>query len=429
MKKVLAMLFIACGFLFSSNSALADLNLEIVGGINSGRKIAVVPFAGQVGLPTDYAKVISSDLSNSGIFSPINSSSIPLKASHLSEITPSSFSADTEAVVVGTIAKSMSKQNFYEINFELGQLTGGQVKPLKSFHAEVPASKLRLYAHNISDIVFQQLTGVKGAFSTKIAYIRTKAGTRHPYELCVSDYDGANETRLVISSQPLMSPSWSKDGKSLVYVSFENRKAEIYTINIATKQRSKLTSFPGLNSNPTWSPDGSKLAMVLSKDGNPEIYTLNLSSKSIRRITTNTAIDTEPSWSADGNSLYFVSERGGKAQVYNVNLGNGAISKITSNPTKNLSPAPLPNGQGLIMINQGSNGFNVARQDFNGGFYQLSYGRLDESPTVSPNGTMVIYASIVGGKKGLSLVSTDGRTRINLPRGNGELSSPSWSSN
>lgn len=412
--------------LIISGTAQADLNLEITGGMNVARKIAVVPFDAQNTTATDIAGVISSDLARSGKFSPIPTSSLTSMPHNINEVNIADFGGGTEAVVVGRVTKG-AKAGTFIVNFELVQLTGNQAVAIAGLQATVPASKMRQYAHRMSDVIFEKLTGIKGAFNTRIAYVKTKFGTKHPYELTMADYDGANEVRLIISSQPIMSPSWSPDGKTIAYVTFENRRAEIFTLNVYTKVRTKLTSFYGLNSNPKWSPDGSKLALVLSKDGNPEIYVLNIQSKRLTRVTNNRAIDTEPSWSVDGGSLYFVSERGGNAQVYSVNLSSGVVKRVTYNGVKNLSPTAIPDGSGLIVINQ-SSGFKVARQDFNGNFKVLSSSTLDESPSVAPNSTMIVYSTVYGGRKGLAIVSADGRFKANLPSTGGEISSPVWSS-
>ncbi len=407
--------------IFSISVAYADLNLEITGGIDSGRKIAVVPFAGQTGSGAlDFSDIVKNDLARTGLFSPVQSGANPHA---LAEVQASAFPAGTEAVVVGKVVPGGKG---YQVNFELISIASGSPAVLASMQANITKAQVRQYGHRISDVVYEKLTGTRGAFSTRIAYIKRVSGSRHPFQLAVSDYDGANEVVLVVSSQPLMSPSWAPDGRKLAYVSFEQRKSQIYTIDVYSKARKLITSFVGLNSTPKWSPDGSRLALVLSKDGNPEIYILDVAGKRLTRVTNNPAIDTEPSWSPDGRQIYFVSERGGAAQIYRVNLSNGGVARVTSTPTKNLSPVVLPDNSGIIMINQ-NGGFRVARQDFNGGFYALSGTTLDESPTVAPNGSMIIYSSVNGGRKSLALVSSDGRYKAVLKGNSGEIGSPAWS--
>lgn len=405
--------------------AKADLDLEIVGGINSGRSVAVVPFAGQSEHKANLSAVIISDLARSGTFSPESTSSFVSVAATAKDVKKSDFRSNVEAVVVGSIAASTIKQGYFKITYELISLSG-EPKTLLSFKAEVPARKLRQYAHHISDKVYEKLTGIRGAFNTRIAYVRQNFGAQYPYELSIADYDGANEVKLVKSSQPLMSPTWSPDGKKLAYVSFENRKAEIFVQDIYTKKRTKLTSFKGLNSNPAWSPDGSKIAMVLSRDGNPEIYVITLATKKLLRVTTNAAIDTEPAWSADGQSLYFTSERAGRPQIYNINLTTGALSRISNTPIKNFSAKAMPDNNGIVMVNQ-NGGFRIVHSDAHGKLYPLSTGSLDESPSIAPNGSMIVYSSLYGGRKQLAIVSTDGRFKARLPGGKGDVAFPSWS--
>lgn len=405
-------------------NAHAELNLEITGGIDSGRKITIVPFGGQNLSSVNLSDIVRNDLSRTGIFAPSTNKNFRSLPHRAEEVRAADFEVGTEAVVVGEISAGSGGK--FVVNYTVSELVGSEARKKFGFRAEVPASKMREYAHIISDAIFEKLTGIKGAFNTKIAYIRTLFGSKYPYELCISDYDGANEVRLLVSTQPLMSPNWSPDGRHVAYVSFQNRKAEIYSIDVSTKNITRITSLPGLNSNPKWSPDGQRMAMVLSKDGNPEIYVLNLATKGLSRITNNPAIDTEPAWTASGDGLYFVSERGGRAQIYKYSMNSGSVSKVTGHGSKNLSPAAMPDGSGLVMISQ-NGGFSVGRQDNNGGFYSLSNTGLDESPSVAPNGTMIIYSTVSGGRKGLTIVSSDGRSKTQLDKGRGEMSQPSWS--
>ena len=401
----------------------ADLNLEITGGMDVGRKIVVVPFGGQTGVNEDQnlAGIISADLSRTGVFSPVAGGSA--RPATGDEVKASDFPAGTEAVVVGRVAKGASG---YVVHFELISLNSGAPQVLQSIKADVPVNRLREYGHRVSDQVYEKLTGSRGGFDTKIAYIKRVFASRHPYQLAMADYDGKNERVLLVSSQPLMSPKWKNDGRTLAYVSFEKRRPEIYTLDTAARARRLITSYPGLNSNPAWSPDGSSLAMVLSKDGNPEIYVLNLAGRSLKRVTSNPGIDTEPSWSPDGRKLYFVSERAGAAQVFSMDLSTGTVSRVTRSPVKNLSPVVMPDNSGIVLINN-NGGFRVSRQDFAGSLYALTGTTLDESPTVSPGGTMIIYNTVKGGKSVLALVSANGRYREILKSTGGEYYFPSWS--
>lgn len=432
------------GLVGAVNLAHAETEFVIRGAADNAVPVAVAPFRfnGTMAPSENIANVISNDLRRTGQFAPKEPSEMPQQPSTAGEVDQAAWQrAGVDYLVVGQVNEVGPDQ--FEVRFELidvfgrqggaglvqgGQLLTGGTNVLEARVARINGDTFRRYAHQISDVVYEKLTGNRGAFSTRLAYVQIEMNLVNAYQLFIADYDGANPQRLLASKRPIMSPSWSPDGQKLAYVSFEHERAEIYVHNIYTTERQVVANFKGINGAPEWSPDGTRLAMVLSKDGNPDIYIMDVASRSLRRVTNTPAIETEPSWSADGQTLYFTSDRGGKPQVYSSNLASGATQRVTFDGIYNASPSLTRDGKGLIMLHRDASGFKIARQDLaTGQVSVLTQTSLDESPTVAPNGSMVIYASSLGRNRVLNLVSANGRYRSSLLFGRGDLRSPAWS--
>ena len=405
----------------------AALTIEISGGVEGALPIAVVPFETSKlssKLPVDLAQIVASDLNRSGVLKSMDRASLPASPHYSNQVKyPRWRSAGQDYLVVGRVLEKSPGD--YIIEFQLLDV----LKQKQLLGRSMPAKKrnLRSRAHQISDFIYEQITGTRGAFNTRIAYVRAQKDAARKYVLQVSDTDGFNAQNVLESDEPIMSPSWSPDGKSLAYVSFENKRAEIFIQHLATARRSKVAGFTGLNSAPSWSPDGKFLALVLSKDGSPDVYTLNTATKRLKRLTKHRSIDTEPVWTSDGRAIIFTSDRAGSPQLYQVSAQGGKPKRITFEGSYNTAASLSPDGKFIAMVHGDRGQYKIAQYEREtGNLTVLTDSALDESPSFSPNGKMLLYASTRGNNGFLYAVSIDGRAKHKLSDQAGDIREPVW---
>ncbi len=411
--------FIAVCLFFLSN-VVFSLDLELTQGINAALPIGINSF-GSGHESQDLTDVISHDLQLSGQFKLIS-------ASQGVDVQPVSAwqRAGADSVLSGQVSRIDGSR--YKVSYELVD-AASQGRLLLSNSFQVNENQLRALAHHISDDVYQKLTGERGVFSTRIAYILVKRGVgKTQYSLEVADMDSSNPHSLLISSEPIMSPAWSPDGTKIAYVSFEKKHAQIFTVDVATGQRRLLTDFPGINGAPAWSPDGRQLAVVLSKSGNPKIYAVDLSTGAMKQLTFGEAIDTEPRYSPDGRSILFTSGRGGSPQIYRLSLADGAVTRMSYDGNYNARASYTPNQQHIVMLHRDDRRFNIGVQDLSSGRVNaLTDSQMDESPSISPNGRLILYATHYQDQGVLAITSLDGRIKMRLPSRDGDVQEPAWS--
>jgi TolB protein len=426
----LALLFALLLPMLASARQQQGLEIDIVGGNAAALPIAVVPmpYQGSAAAPqTDVAEIIRNDLNRSGQFRGLPVSDLPERPTRGSEVSyPAWRALNQDFLLVGRVLDAGA--GTYRVEYELFDIAKQQ--RLLGFAMTAPAGSLRDVAHQIADAVYEKILGVRGAFFTRIAYITaTGTGRDSRYALMVADSDGYNPQTVVRSSEPLLSPSWSPDGRRLAYVSFEGGNSSIYIQNIASGARELVAKFRGINGAPAFSPDGRRLALTLSRSGNPEIYVMDLGSKALTQLTNHFGIDTEPTWSADGRTVYFTSDRGGQPQIYQVPAGGGSASRVTFQGSYNASATVSEDGKKLATAQGSGNNYRIALMDSSLGsprWTTLSPGSLDESPSFAPNGAMLLYAAREGRRGVLYAVSADGRVRQRLVLADGDVREPSW---
>jgi TolB protein len=399
--------------------ASAQMRIDVSGVGATQYPIAISGFAGAQSAPLDVTAVIRGDLNRSGAFRLIDIEGPLAEGATLN--FPDLRRRGADAVLTGSVNRLPDGR--YDIRFRLNDAV--RQTAIGGESLVVNESDLRYGAHRVADWVYEKITGEKGIFSTRIAFV-TRQGSR--YRLNIADWDGENVVTPLNSPEPIISPSWSKDGSRLAYVSFESRKPVVYVHTLATGQRKAVANFKGSNSAPAWAPDGSTLAVALTIDGLSQIYLIpSEGGGQPRRITTSPSIDTEPVFSPDGATLYFTSDRGGSPQIYRVPVSGGDPSRVTFSGTYNVSPRISPDGQSLAYVSRRDGRFLVVVRDIASGAERLlSDGGREESPSFAPNGRWIMYATQAGGRDSLVAASIDGRVRQRLTSNSGDIREPTW---
>ena len=412
-------------------SAQQGLEIDIVGGNASALPIAIVPmpYQGSATAPeTDVAAIVRADLERSGAFRSLPVASIVERPTRGSEVQyPTWRALKQDYLVVGRVVDGSG--GGFRVEYELFDVA--KQERMLGLALTARPNAMRDVGHQMADAIYEKILGVRGAFWTRIAYItQTGLGREARYALMVADSDGFNPQTVVRSAEPLLSPSWSPDGRKLAYVSFERGNSSIYIQDIATGARELVSSFRGINGAPSFSPDGRRLALTLSRSGNPEIYVMDLGSKQLTQLTNQFGIDTEPTWSADGASIYFTSDRSGNPQIYRVASSGGSASRVTFQGNYNASATVSYDGKKIAVAQGSGSNYRIAMMDSSLGsprWSTLSPGSLDESPSFAPNASMVIYAAREGRRGVLYAVSADARVRQRLVLADGDVREPAWS--
>lgn len=404
---------------FSSMPAYAQFRVEVSGVGMTQLPIAIAPFRGEAQSPQKIGSIVKADLERSGMFRGIETAGLVADENTRPDLA-SWRQKGADAIVTGSVSPLADGR--FDVRLRLWDVVREQDLGGQSY--TVAKSDLRLSAHRVSDFVYEKLTGEKGIFSTRIAYV-TKAGQR--YTLWVADSDGESAQSALTSPEPIISPAWSPSGAQLAYVSFESRKPVIYSHDVATGKRRLLANFRGSNSAPAWSPDGSQLVATLSQSGGSQIYSLGLNGGAPKRLTQSSSIDTEPAFSADGRFIYFVSDRGGSPQIYRMSPAGGNAERVTFTGTYNISPALSPDGRWLAYVSRVGGGYKLYVMEISSGAASsITETSADESPSFAPNSRLIVYATQQQGKEALMTTTLDGKIKARLSGAGGDIREPDW---
>ncbi|MFC7514703.1 Tol-Pal system beta propeller repeat protein TolB [Herbaspirillum sp. GCM10030257] len=414
-KNLFSRTFVILAVGFTATFAQAQLRVETSGVGATQIPVAIAGFADETIAPQQITAIIKADLARSGYFKIIDT------GNSMSETTQINFgewkSRGADALVVGSVQRLADGR--YDVRYRL--LDTVKSTSLSGFGQVAGPDRLRVASHKIADDIYEKLIGVRGAFSTRIAYV-TKAGNE--YRLEVADADGEGTQVALRSNEPIISPSWSPDGTKVAYVSFEAKKPVVYVQDLTSRQRTVVANHRGNNSAPSWSPDGSKLALALSRSGYTQVYVVNADGSNLRQLTNSNGIETEPQFSADGQYIYFTSDRSGGPQIYRMSANGGEAQRVTFNGSYNISPRVAPDGKSIAYISRREGRFQLYALDLSSGQeLRLSDSAKDESPSFSPNGKYIMYAT---GRGSLAVVSVDGRVRHSLTTRAGDIREPTW---
>jgi len=399
--------------------AFAQFRIEVSGVGLTQIPVVIAPFRGQEALPQKISEIIRADLERSGQFRVINSPAGAFDEASRPELT-ALRQAGADAFASGSATKLADGR--IDVRFRLWDVVKGQDLGGRSFAVTSP--DLRLAAHRVADDIYEKLTGDKGVFSTRIAYV-TKAGQR--YQLWVADADGENAQSALASPEPIISPAWSPDGNQLAYVSFESRKPVVYVHNVSTGKRRLIANFKGSNSAPAWSPDGNTLALTLSRDGGSQLFLLSAAGGEPRRLLQSPSIDTEPVYSPNGQHIYFVSDRGGTPQIYRTTASGQGVERVTFTGTYNISPVISQDGRWLAYISRVGGAYRLHLMNLaEGSVIAITDSAADESPSFSPNGKMLVYATQQQGREALMTTTLDGKVKARLSGQQGDIREPHW---
>ncbi|XAH26143.1 Tol-Pal system beta propeller repeat protein TolB [Xylophilus sp. GW821-FHT01B05] len=403
----------------SALPALAQFRVDIVGVGLTQFPIAIAPFRGEGQSPQKISSIVQADLERSGRFRSVDASAETLDETSRPDVSVWRQKG-ADSLAGGSVTRLADGR--YDVRFRLWDVVKGQDLGGQSF--VVPQGDLRLAAHRVADFIYEKLTGERGVFSTRIAYV-TKAGSR--YTLWVADADGENAQPALASPEPIISPAWSPSGGQLAYVSFESRKPVVYVHDVASGKRRLIANFRGSNSAPAWAPDGNSLAVTLSRDGGSQLYTISANGGEPRRLMQSGGIDTEPVFSADGRSIYFVSDRGGAPQIYRMAVSGGNAERVTFSGNYNISPALSPDGRYLAYVSRIGGAFKLQVMEIaSGTVNSITDTSADENPSFAPNGRLLVYATVQQGREALMTTTLDGKIKARLSGQGGDIREPDW---